>query len=94
MSHPKSIEGEIRLWRALIDLMVHDLGSKDLDIRENAEEWLCPLNPDFIFVCDLVGLDHQKILDFVDDNRYILSSTDNLKKKVRNLKEKKLNEQK
>lgn len=84
----KSVEGEIKLWRSLVDLMIHDLGSKDLDIREDAEDWLCPLNPDFIFVCDLIDLDPNKILDYIEDNRYILTSTDNLKKKVRKLKEK------
>ena len=68
--------------------MIHDLGSSNLEIREDAEAWLCPLNPDFLFVCDLVGLDPQKILDFIEENRNILESTDNLKKKVRRLNEK------
>ena len=80
--------GELRLWKALLDLMIHDLGSKDLDIREEAEDWFCPLNPDFVFVCELIDLQPKKVLDFVEQNRYILESTDNLKTKIRRLRDK------
>jgi hypothetical protein len=68
--------------------MIHDLGSKNLEIRQEAEDWLCPLNEDFLFVCELVNLDPHKILDYIEENRYILYGTDNLKKKVRDLREK------
>jgi hypothetical protein len=88
MEHYKFVEGETKLWRSLVELMLHDLGSKDLQIREEAEEWLCPLNRDFLFVCDLASLDPEKILEFIESNKSILQSTDNLKKKVRSLKKK------
>jgi hypothetical protein len=82
----KTIEAETKLWRALIDSMIHDLGSSNGELRGDAEDWLCPLNEDFLFVCDLADLDPNEILNQINNYKEVLQSSDNLNTKIKRIK--------
>lgn len=48
---------EVKLMRAVLDQVIHDLGSKIKSIREEAENWVDLKNEDFRVVCELAELD-------------------------------------
>lgn len=83
----QNAESELRLWRAVIETMLNDLGSKDAGLREDAEAWFCITNEDFLYICDLVDIDPNILLDSIENNSNILRSTYNQKTKVRKLNE-------
>lgn len=48
---------EVKLMRAVLDQVLHDLGAKSKTIRIEAEEWVDLKNDDFHVVCELAELD-------------------------------------
>jgi len=50
---------ESRLFLKVIDQALHDLGSSDEGVKEEAEDWFDPKNEDFQLVCELSGLNHK-----------------------------------
>lgn len=56
-----SYNSEKKLFRRIIDQAIHDLGSSDLEIRNEAEEWFDIRDPDFQFICELAELDPRAV---------------------------------
>ncbi len=58
--------GEVALWRAVIDQLLHDAtnGSTDPD---KAREFFWRSNPEFVLVCDLANLDPQALASYAED---------------------------
>lgn len=48
---------EVKLMRAVLDQVIHDLGSGVKTIREEAETWVDLKNEDFLVICELADLD-------------------------------------
>lgn len=67
---------EIFLWRSVVDQALHDLGSDDINVRMDAEEWFDILNTDFVETCDLAELSPQEVLDFFSKNYNVLSNVE------------------
>lgn len=48
---------EVKLMRAVLDQVVHDLGAKSKSIKAEAEIWVDLKNEDFRVICELADLD-------------------------------------
>lgn len=57
---------EVILWRSVIDMAVHDVGSKKPKKRREAINWFSLENPDFIEVCTLAMLDPVEVKKLFD----------------------------
>ena len=67
-----SIEPETKLWRAVIDQTLHDLGSKDPIIQVTAEVWFDVYNTDFKYICDLADVNMEDVLNFIENIKQFL----------------------
>ncbi len=58
--------GEVALWRAVVDQLLHDAtcGSTDPD---KAREFFWRSNPDLALVCDLADLDPSALCKYAED---------------------------
>ena len=63
---------ETVLWRAVIDRAMHDLGSENNRIRQDAEDWFDVCNEDFVEVCRLADIFPKEVLDFIKNNSRVL----------------------
>lgn len=67
------------LWRSVLDQIVHDAGSKNPKIKQEAISWVSLTNPDFVTVCDLALLDfniihkvfHSKLKRMARENKEV-----------------------
>ena len=57
IEHHSDYVAEIRLMRAVLDQVIHDLGSSTQSVREAAEEWIDMSNGDFHLVCESADVD-------------------------------------
>lgn len=71
VENTSAFTAEMFLYRKIIDQAVHDLGSKDPEIRNEAEEWFDLRDKDFCEICDLAGFTPQAVYNAV---RYHLDS--------------------
>lgn len=60
------------LWRAVIDRALHDLGSNNKRIKQDAEDWVDILNGDFLEVCRLANVMPKEVLDFMKKHANVL----------------------
>lgn len=51
--------------RSVIDQALHDLGARDVRVREDAMVWFDPLNENFLEICEMAEVQPQKVLDFI-----------------------------
>ncbi len=58
--------GEVALWRAVIDQLLHDAISKSADPDE-AREYFWRSNPDLALICDFADLDPSALCKYAED---------------------------
>ncbi len=63
-----SYNAELKLYRAVIDQAIHDLGSPDMEIRLEAEEWFNLRDKSFIEICELAGMQPKVVYRAVRDH--------------------------
>ena len=51
---------------------MHDLGSENNRIRQDAEDWFDVCNEDFVEVCRLADIFPKEVLDFIKNNSRVL----------------------
>jgi hypothetical protein len=68
---PATSDEEV-LWRAVIDRALHDLGSDNNRIRQDAENWIDVLNEDFVEVCRLANVYPKEVIDFIAKHDKVL----------------------
>ncbi len=58
--------GEVALWRAVVDQLLHDATSGATD-PDKAREFFWRSNPDLALVCDLADLDPSALCEYAED---------------------------
>ena len=75
VTNSSSYNAEIKLYRAVIDQAIHDLGSKVEEDRAEAEEWFDPKNEDFCNICELANLNPRHVYRAVRDHLDLLAKS-------------------